>query len=207
MLSVAFSPGDGRLLAIGKRGIAVCDPATGKEVHAFKSTNAPSLAFSPDGLHLVSAGASDPTVSVRDVAGEKPPLRLKGHASPSTGVAFSPDGKLIASTSHDQTLKIWDAATGAELRTLRGHAGYVMKVAFSPDGRYLASGSWDSTVKVWDVATWAEICTLRGHAGYVWAVAFSPDGRRLASASGYAGNGEIKVWDATLWKNKAGGER
>src|SRR5262249_46713929 len=102
----------------------------------------------------------------------------------------------------DQTVKLWDAATGDELRTLRGHGGYVWKVAFSPDGRYLASGSWDSTVKIWDVATGTEVRTLRGHAGNVWSVAFSPDGKRLASASGYAGKGEVKVWDAILWENR-----
>jgi WD40 repeat protein len=57
------------------------------------------------------------------------------------------------------------------------------------------------------VAARAEVCTLRGHAGNVWSVAFSPDGKRLASASGYAGHGEVKVWDATLWDNKASGGR
>jgi len=106
-------------------------------------------------------------------------------------------------------VKIWDAQTGTDLRTLKGHGGFVWKVAFSPDGRYLASGSWDSTVRVWDLKApeSAEPVTLRGHAGFIRSLAFSPDGRRLASASGYAGQGEVKVWDATLWENKASGGR
>jgi WD40 repeat protein len=76
-------------------------------------------------------------------------------------------------------------------------------VAFSPDGRQLAAGSFDSTVKIWDATTGKEIHTLHGLAGYVWSVAFSPDGKRLAASSGYAGKGEIKIWDTALWEKPA----
>src|SRR5205085_3463780 len=116
------------------------------------------------------------------------------------GVAFSPDGRLLASCSGDATawgdgeLKVWDARTGQELLDLPRHTRSVMCVAFSPDGRRLASGSWDQTVKIWDVASGQEALTLRSHTGEVRSVVFSPDGQRLYSC---AHDGTVRVWDAT----------
>ena len=77
-------------------------------------------------------------------------------------VAFSPDGRRLASAGSDQTVKVWDAATGQETLVLKGHTKHVTSVAFSPDGRRLASASGDRTVKVWDAATGQEILTLNG---------------------------------------------
>ena len=86
-------------------------------------------------------------------------------------MAFSPDGKRLASASGIGTVKVWDAATGQETLTLKGHTerrlGGCPSVAFSPDGKRLASGSVDGTVKVWDAATGQEIRTLKGHTGLV----------------------------------------
>ena len=209
--SIGFSP-DGRMLAIGQRGgIDLYDPATGNKAYPFKRTltPVPAVTFSPDSKRLISAGATDPCVKVWDVAGHEPIFEIRHDTSPNSTVDVSPDGRFIASPGRDQTVKIWDAQTHEEVRTLKGHVGYVWMVAFSPDGRYLASGSWDSTLKLWDLQApeSAEPVTLRGHAGFIRSLAFSPDGRRLASASGYAGHGEIKVWDASLWDNPAGEPR
>jgi len=76
---------------------------------------------------------------------------LKGHAAQVNTVAFSPDGKTLASGSYDNTVRLWDVQTRQELATLKGHDAYVSSVAFSPDGKTLASGGWDNTVKLWVV--------------------------------------------------------
>ncbi len=97
------------------------------------------------------------------------------------GIAWSPDGKRIASGGASGTVEVRNASTGAIIFTARGHTGSVWAVAWSPDGTRIASASWDQTVQVWDATTGRHILTYRGHSDLVLAVAWSPDSRRIAS--------------------------
>ena len=81
----------------------------------------------------------------------KSPPRFEGHTRKVYSVAFSPDGKTLASGCDDHTIKLWDVATGKNIATLSGHTNGVRSVAYSPDGKTLASGSSDKTIKLWDV--------------------------------------------------------
>jgi WD40 repeat protein len=106
-------------------------------------------------------------------------------------VAFSPDGRYIASGGGDNLAKIWDTTISRYVDMPGRHSDSVRSVAFSHDGKYLASASDDKTVKIWEVASGRELYTLTGHTDSVYSVAFSPDGNLLASAGS---DKTIKFW-------------
>ena len=119
---------------------------------------------------------------------------LKGHTSWIYSLAFSPDGRTLASGGWDEWIRMWDVETGRERAVLEDHKSEVYCLAFSPDGKTLASGSANnsSVVKLWDVASGTEQIELTGHGNVVHALGWSPDGRWLASG-GY--DRMVRVWD------------
>ena len=109
------------------------------------------------------------------------------------GIAFSPDGKTLASAMDNRTIRLWHPQTGERHRILTGHKHFVSSVAFSPDGKTLASGSYDTTVRVWDVRTGELQKTLTGYMNEVLSVAFSPDGKTFVNSMD---EDTIYMWDA-----------
>jgi len=131
-------------------------------------------------------------VSTLALAQGPPGKEFKGHTGLVFSVAFSPDGKVLATASFDNTIKLWDFATGKELQTLKGHTSSVYGVAFSPDGTLLASGSQDKTIRLWNPKDGKLIKELKGHGDIVNAVAFSNDGKTLASAGS---DKTVRLWN------------
>jgi WD40 repeat protein len=153
-----------------------------------------ALAYSPDGRLLAVAGYRE--VRLLDAATRQPLRVLAGATDAVRGVAFSPDGGLVAGSGGSPArygeVVLWEPVSGRVVRTLRGHRDYVYAAAFSPDGRRLATSSYDRLIKLWDVASGTELRTLKEHTDAVFPIAFSPDGARLASGGA---DRTVKLWD------------
>jgi WD40 repeat protein/serine/threonine protein kinase len=202
--AVAFSP-DGQQLAgaHGSATVRVWDLATRTVLWQAPGPQGhfPCAAFSRDG-RLLATSATRPgergEVKLWGPATHKELLTLRGNADQVLSLAFSPDGKRLASAGADRTVRVWDTATGQEVLMILGHAGGVIQVAFSPDGKRLASSSPDRSIKVWSAADGQELFTLRGHTAPVHTLAFTPDGNRILSA---AEDHTVRTWDATDSRN------
>jgi WD40 repeat protein len=214
ILNVTFTPDGRRLISAGQdRVVNVWElpprepgaaPPGGQAsvprwpLHDF-ATSPWAMALSPDGSRLAIGGPkADGNIRVYDMTTEKLINTLMGH-NRVVSLAFSPDGRRLASAGADRTVKLWDTATGQDVLSLPGHLDSGGRVLFSPDGQRLASASQDGMVRVWDASPLAENAdphtrTVGGpEDGEFNGVAFSPGGRRLASASS---DKSIKLWDA-----------
>jgi WD40 repeat protein len=234
---------DGKLLARGgwDHVVDLWDAASGKKLQTLQGHTATifRLAFSPDGKTLASI-ATDwgpgqenavlGQIKLWDVAMGKERVTLKGLPGLGLCLAFSSDGKTLATSSandlgkgkYEDTVKLWDVDTGKEKLELKQGKGVVaFSLAFSPDGKTLAMGTGGgimditpSSVILWDVSTGKERArTLPAHKNSITWVGFSPDGKTLASACGGGGvdkdesgkrpAGEIKLWDVATAKERA----
>ena len=193
VFTVALSKDGGTLASASWNGtIILWDVIHRQQLRQVSVPGLTSMALMPNGRVLAAASGSKIRLFASST-GEPISEPSTGYTGNMLSLAFSPDGRTLASGSADRMVKLWDVETGQQKgSSMLGHAEAVVAVAFSPDGRMLASGSWDKTIVLWDVATQRQLGPpLVGHLDHVQTIAFSPDGRILASGS----------WDHTtrLW--------
>ena len=156
-----------------------------------------SVAISPTSPDMFAVGSWSGKIQLwlKNQNGTQELLKtLPGHKQIISQIAFSPDGKLIASASWDNTIKLWDTKNGDLIDTLQHHQSGIRSVAFSPNSKLLVAASEDKTISMWQITdTQAKLLdSLTGHKDGVKSITFSPDGKLIASGS-Y--DKSIKIWD------------
>ncbi len=195
--SISFTP-DGKLIAAGgwDGSIQVWSAVDGKiqspGISGFQGHAAP---FSPDGKTIAGGSQTGNNVSIWDAASKGVARTLSGHSDKVQVVAFSTDGKSLASGGDDHMVFVWDLVGEQQPRQLAGHTDRINSVAFSANGKLVASASFDQSVLVWTVASGRRVATLTG-AGRMFAAVFSPDDRFLATAGA---DGDVRLWDTSAW--------
>jgi WD40 repeat protein/serine/threonine protein kinase len=191
--AIAISPDSQVLVATDDTNLNAWDLASGKLLrqltgHEF---DVGSVAFSPDGQCLASAGR-DGTTILWDTKPGQPIHTLRGHKGSIRHVAFDPSGDRLVTCGEDQTVRVWQRKSGRANLVLRGHEKPVWAATFDRDGWRLFSAGEDAVVKAWDVTAPADISVVRGDNEHVHSVAFGPDSRSLVSAGN---DGTCKIWD------------
>jgi WD40 repeat protein/serine/threonine protein kinase len=189
--STAFSP-DGRRAVSAYAGLRLWDLETRTELCPQQGHPglARSVAFSPDGRHLLSCSDWDMTVRLWDVESGQEVRHLEGHTDVVHSVAFSPDGRQALSGGQDEVMRLWDVTTGHELHRFGGRM-WINSVAFSPDGRFaLCSGG--NGARLWDLSSKREVRQFIDPEHKTWSAAFSHDGSRVLTARQ---PDTVLVWD------------
>ena len=183
---IVYSTDGNRLIVATAIGIWTYNADMGKELGLLNMpvTNATAHAFSSDRRMFASAsGDPDNTVHVWDLTNRQYKTTLEGHTSHIKSIAFSPDGRTLATGSSDDTVRLWDINTGRHKTTLSGHTYTIYSIAFSPDGRTLATAGGWAELNLWDVDTGELKTTLPDQFDGIPTIAFSPNGRILVSTS------------------------